>query len=167
MADLVETLIEDARWKEVRLTVLAQVAARNTLIHLGLNPGDFAISLMGCDDARIMALNDDFRERPSATNVLSWPSEERAAATPGARPDPPHVGPMPPEELGDIAIAYETCVAEAEAAGKPISAHVSHLIVHATLHLLGYDHISDADAALMEGLEVEILASMGQANPYR
>lgn len=166
MTDLVETLIEDVRWKEVGLASLAEVAARNTLTHLALDPHDFAISLMGCDDARITALNTDFREKPTATNVLSWPSEERAAASPGTRPDPPRVGPMPPEELGDIAIAYDTCLAEAEAAGKPISAHVLHLIVHATLHLLGYDHISEADADLMEGLEVEILASIGEANPY-
>ncbi|WP_224824806.1 rRNA maturation RNase YbeY [Cognatishimia sp. MH4019] len=166
MSELVETLIEDARWKDVGLAALAEVAARNTLVHRSLNPDHFAISLMGCDDARIMTLNNDFREKPKPTNVLSWPSEDRAAATPGTHPNPPHIGPMPPEELGDIAIAYETCLAEAEAASKQISAHVTHLIVHATLHLLGYDHISDADAALMEGLEVEILASMGQPDPY-
>ncbi|MEL7176058.1 MAG: rRNA maturation RNase YbeY [Pseudomonadota bacterium] len=166
MPELVETLIEDARWKELGLATLAEVAARNTLIHLTLNPDDFAISLIGCDDARIMTLNTDFREKPTATNVLSWPSQERGADVPGTRPEPPKPGPMPPEELGDIAIAYETCLAEAQAADTPISAHVTHLIVHATLHLLGYDHISDADADLMEGLEVEILASMGQADPY-
>lgn len=166
MPQLVEALIEDARWKELSLSTLAEVAARNTLVHLQLNPDDFMISLLGCDDGRILALNDDFREKPSATNVLSWPSQDRVASRPGEAPAPPHVGPMPPEELGDIAIAYETCLSEANDAGKPISAHVTHLIVHATLHLLGYDHISDADAALMERLEVEILASMGQANPY-
>lgn len=166
MAELVETLIEDARWREVGLATLAEVAARNTLVHLTHFPDDFAISLIGCDDARIMSLNDDFREKPKATNVLSWPSQERAAEKEGAHPAPPHIGPIPPEELGDIAIAYDTCLAEALSAGQPISAHVTHLIVHATLHLLGYDHISDADAALMEGLEVEILASMGHPDPY-
>lgn len=166
MSDLVETLIEDVRWKEVGLEALSESAARATLSHLTLNPDDFAISVMGCDDARIAMLNTDFRDKSTATNVLSWPSQERAAATPGTRPDLPRIGPMPPEELGDIAIAFETCAAEAVAAGQPISAHVTHLIVHATLHLLGYDHISEADAGLMEGLEVEILASMGQANPY-
>ncbi len=71
-----------------------------------------------------------------------------------------------PTELGDIAIAWDTCAREAQAQGKPIAAHVTHLIVHATLHLLGYDHIEDEDAALMEGHEVRILASMGLPDPY-
>jgi probable rRNA maturation factor len=70
-------------------------------------------------------------------------------------------------ELGDIAISYDTCAAEAAAAAKPMQAHVTHLILHGLLHLLGYDHISDADAALMEGLEVEILGKMGHDDPYR
>lgn len=166
MSELVETLIEDARWKDAGLAVLAEAAARATLENRALDPADFAISLMGCDDARIKVLNGDFREKDAATNVLSWPSEDRAPARPGTHPDAPHIGPMPPEDLGDIAIAYDTCEAEARAADKPLSAHVTHLIVHATLHLLGYDHISDADGDLMEGLEVEILASMGQPNPY-
>jgi probable rRNA maturation factor len=69
-------------------------------------------------------------------------------------------------ELGDIAISYDTCAAEARAAGKPITAHVTHLIVHGVLHLLGYDHIDDTDAALMERLEVEILGKLGLDDPY-
>ena len=71
-----------------------------------------------------------------------------------------------PEELGDIAIAWDTCAAEAMAAGKPMEDHVTHLVVHGVLHLLGFDHIDDADAAQMEGLEVRILASMGLSDPY-
>ena len=69
-------------------------------------------------------------------------------------------------QLGDIAIAWETCAAEAEAQAKPMADHVAHLIVHGVLHLLGYDHIEDEDAALMEGLEVRILASLGVSDPY-
>ena len=68
--------------------------------------------------------------------------------------------------MGDIAIAFDTCQREADAQGKRFDAHVSHLLVHGFLHLLGYDHISDEDAALMEGLEVEILATLGVADPY-
>ena len=70
-------------------------------------------------------------------------------------------------ELGDIAISYDTCAAEARAAGKPMTAHVIHLVVHGLLHLLGYDHETDADAALMEGLEVKILGKLGLDDPYR
>jgi probable rRNA maturation factor len=68
--------------------------------------------------------------------------------------------------LGDIAIAYETCAAEAEVVGKPLAQHTTHLIVHSTLHLLGFDHDRDLDATLMERLEVEILGNLGLADPY-
>jgi len=71
-----------------------------------------------------------------------------------------------PEELGDIAIAFGTCEREAADQGKPLRDHVTHLLVHGTLHLLGYDHVRDGDAALMEATEIRILADMGLANPY-
>ncbi|NNK77112.1 MAG: rRNA maturation RNase YbeY, partial [Litoreibacter sp.] len=70
-------------------------------------------------------------------------------------------------ELGDIALAYETCAREASEQGKEFADHVTHLLVHGTLHLLGFDHINDADAARMEGLEVRILANLGLPDPYR
>ena len=72
----------------------------------------------------------------------------------------------PGEELGDIAIAWDTCAREAAEAGKPLEEHLTHLIVHATLHLLGYDHENDADAELMENLESTILVDMGFPDPY-
>jgi probable rRNA maturation factor len=123
--------------------------------------------LMGCDDSRIAALNADFRGKPQPTNVLSWPSEERGAAAPGDAPDLPEAGTAEdPEELGDLAIAYETCAREAAEQGKPMADHVTHLVIHGLLHCLGYDHVDDADAAVMEGLEVGILAKLGLSDPY-
>ncbi|MDE3237696.1 MAG: rRNA maturation RNase YbeY [Paracoccaceae bacterium] len=167
MRPLVDTVIEDARWQAFGLPGLSDHAARAALSHLGLDPEGFQIVLMGCNDARIAALNGDFRAKPRPTNVLSWPSEERAAAEEGGTPDLPQPGSVDaPEELGDIAIAWETCAAEAEAAQKPMQDHVTHLVVHATLHLLGYDHIREGDAQLMEGLETRILASLGLDDPY-
>jgi probable rRNA maturation factor len=79
--------------------------------------------------------------------------------------------PAPPDpedgpELGDIALAFETCAREAAEAGIPFENHVLHLVVHGTLHLLGYDHVRDADGDLMERTEVEILASLGVPDPY-
>ena len=71
-----------------------------------------------------------------------------------------------PEELGDIAIAWETCAREAEELDRSVRDHVTHLIVHGVLHLLGYDHMREQDAALMEATEIRILAKMGLANPY-
>ena len=97
--------------------------------------------------------------------MLSWPSSERGAATDGEMPLRPKPG--LDEELGDIAIAYDTCTKEAAEAGTPIVDHTMHLLVHGTLHLLGFDHERDADATLMEGLETEILGKLGIADPYR
>ncbi len=166
MADLVDVLIEDQRWVVVGLGELAQTFGMATLGHLGLNPAQYEISLLGCNDARIAELNADFREKPGATNVLSWPSQERGGTKPGAKPKLPQHSGSEPLELGDIAIAYETCLNEAEQANTDFGHHVAHLLVHATLHLLGYDHINGQDAALMEGLEQQILASMGHPDPY-
>ncbi len=164
MTGPVDTVIEDARWQAVGLARLADRAALATLAHLGLDPGDWEVALLGCDDARIAALNEDFRDKAAPTNVLSWPSDERGAEVDGAPPAPPEPGPDP--ELGDIAIAYDTCDREALAAGKPMEDHVTHLLVHGLLHLLGYDHVRDKDATLMERTEIEILGKLGLGNPY-
>lgn len=157
----VDVVIEAPEWQTLGLQDLAVPAEAATLRHLGLDTDAYETALLGCDDTRIAALNADFRNKPQPTNVLSWPSEDRGADTPGARPAPPDPG-----ELGDIAIAWETCTREALAAGRPVADHVTHLIVHGLLHLLGYDHITEQDAALMEGLEAEILATLGVPDPY-
>lgn len=167
MRPLVDTVIEDARWNGTVLGEIAERGGRAALAAVGLDPAGFSIVVMGCDDARIAALNGEFRGKGRPTNVLSWPSQERGAAEDGAVPEPPVPGPAEmPKELGDIAIAWDTCAAEAAAVGKPIEAHVAHLVVHATLHLLGYDHIRDGDAALMEEMERRALAGMGLPDPY-
>ncbi len=160
----VEVIVEAEDWAALDLAGLAEAAAAATLDHLGLaDAADWEIAVLACDDARIAALNADFRGKPRATNVLSWPSEERGADADGGPPRPPD--PADPE-LGDIAIAHGTCAAEAAAAGIPLDAHTTHLVVHAVLHLLGFDHDRDGDAALMQRLEVEILGKMGLPDPY-
>ena len=167
MEPLVETIMEDPRWQAFGLEPLAERAAQAALTSLGLAANGFQISLMGCDDARIAILNADFRGKPVPTNVLSWPAEDRASDAPGQPPELPEPGPADdPEPLGDIAIAYDTCLREAADQAKPAADHVTHLIVHGVLHLLGYDHIHDEDADLMEKLEVQILASLGLPDPY-
>ncbi|MCC6002517.1 MAG: rRNA maturation RNase YbeY [Pararhodobacter sp.] len=164
---LVECLIEDRRWQALGIEALAETAARATLATLGLPCAGFSISLLAADDARIAVLNGDFRGKPVPTNVLSWPSQDRGATADGGRPAPPAPGtPDDPEELGDIALAYETCLREAAEAGLEPAAHLGHLVVHGVMHLLGYDHIRDKDAALMEDCEVRILASLGIEDPY-
>ncbi|SFR07503.1 rRNA maturation RNase YbeY [Poseidonocella sedimentorum] len=160
---IVETMIEEARWAELELEALAERAAAAALVHLGLGEA-WEISLLACNDARVAELNGEFRAKDQPTNVLSWPSEERGAEADGGAPIPPD--PAGDPELGDIAIAWETCAREADAAGKPMADHVTHLVVHAVLHLLGYDHTREADATLMEDLEREILGKLGLPDPY-
>ncbi|HFQ16005.1 MAG TPA: rRNA maturation RNase YbeY [Rhodobacteraceae bacterium] len=149
---LIEVLVEEPLWRDADLEALAGRACGAVLGHLGLAAAQAEISLLGCDDRRIAALNRQFRDKPAATNVLSWPS--------GWQPG------MPVGELGDIAIAYQTCAREARDQGKDLDDHVTHLLVHATLHLLGYDHMHEKEAALMEGLEAEILGILGISDPY-
>lgn len=155
----VEIVIEDDRWEDAGLPVLAERAARATLDFLDRR--EATVVVLGCDDLRIAGLNADFRGQPQATNVLSWPAVEHAPRTPGAVPVVPG-----DEELGDIAIAWETCAAEAAAQGKAFDDHVTHLLVHAILHLAGYDHGVEADAETMEQAERSILSGLGIADPY-
>ena len=112
------------------------------------------LSLLLSDDAAVQELNRAWRGKDKPTNVLSFPAPEQ----PGV-PGPRH--------LGDIVLAYETVVREAAEEGKSLHDHVLHLIVHGTLHLLGYDHELEVEAEIMEGLEIEALARLGVANPYR
>lgn len=160
MGELVDTLIEAEGWNALSLAELAERAAQETLAHLGLEPERYEIALLGCDDERIAELNAEFRGKAVPTNVLSWPSEERGAE-PGERPEAPAPG-----ELGDVAIAFETCRAEAEASRKRLEDHATHLVVHAVLHLLGYDHETEPDAELMERTEAEVLRRLGLPDPY-
>lgn len=165
--DTLDILIEAPAWDSIALETLASHACTTTLNHVGLPPAHCEVTILACDDARITALNTTHRDKSTATNVLSWPAQERGAQTPGGAPLPPTPDPDGTYPLGDIALAYETCAREAQEAGKPMTQHTTHLIVHGLLHLLGYDHETDPDAALMEGLEVEILGKMGLDDPYR
>lgn len=114
------------------------------------------VSLVLGDDAAVRALNRQYRGQDKPTNVLSF------AALDAESPLPPG-GPL---LLGDVVIAYETTVAEAARDGRTIPHHLSHLVVHGVLHLLGYDHEDDAEAEPMEALEIALLATLGIADPY-
>ena len=164
---MLEISIEDDRWQDAEFEALAERAVGAVLTHFDLDPEICEISLLACDDARIADLNGEFRDKPQPTNVLSWPAEERSADEPGGDPDAPEPDFMGEIALGDIAFAWETCTREAQEAGKPMADHVTHLVVHGMLHLLGYDHIRDPDATLMEGIEVDILGRLGMDDPYK
>ena len=168
MEPLVDCVIEDERWAALGLEALAERAVVAALAELSLPEIGFTVVILGCDDTRIAGLNAAFRGKALPTNVLSWPASDLSSETEGAAPEAPDVGTREaPEALGDIALSYDTCAREALTADRLLPAHVSHLIVHGLLHCLGYDHIRDGDAAVMEAAEVRILATLGLSDPYR
>ena len=118
------------------------------------------IAIRLTDDAEVQTLNRDFRGKDKPTNVLSFPQVQDDLLEGLANSDDGEI------LLGDIVLARETCAREAEEKGVSLADHATHLIVHGTLHLVGYDHMDDPSAAAMEALEVKALASLGIANPY-
>ncbi len=153
-------------------------------------PFALSISIRLSDDGEVHQLNRQWRDKDKPTNVLSFPmleADELDALLQSPSPSGEGLGwgvsanaaldrhappPAPPLKgrgellLGDMILAYGVCATEAEEKAIPLARHVSHLIVHGTLHLLGLDHIDDVEAEHMEALEVKALASLGIANPY-
>jgi len=146
----IEVVVAAKAWRaaEPRAVALAKAAAKATLAHEA--NGDTALAILLTDDARQQALNAEFRGKDAPTNVLSFPATGPAA-----------------DGLGDIALAFGVCAREAAEQGKTLAAHLQHLTTHGVLHLLGYDHESDAEAEAMEAKERAILAGLGVADPYR
>ncbi|WP_134500963.1 rRNA maturation RNase YbeY [Microvirga pakistanensis] len=148
-------MIEEGEWEGIPdVEALARKAAEAALAVSDEADGDFDVSVMLTDDAQIRELNRTWRGKDKPTNVLSFPAPEQPGAT-------------GPRHLGDIALAYETLMRESEEESKELAHHFAHLIVHGVLHLLGYDHEVEAEAEVMEALEVKALASLGIADPYR
>lgn len=143
-------------WTELAASAAKAVAAVAPEL---ANPR-LSTSLLFTSDAEVHALNREWRGRDKPTNVLSFPMLERddllALAADG-----------PPELLGDIALAHETCAREAAQKGIPLADHAAHLIVHGLLHLAGHDHVeSDTQAAAMERLEIAALEKLAIPDPY-
>ena len=113
-----------------------------------------SIDVLYTDDSSIQVINQKWRGKDGPTNILSFP----------AAPQPVPAGEV--AHLGDLVLGWQTIVREASEAGKPLNHHITHLVIHGTLHLLGFDHETDAEAALMEAREIAILAGMGLGNPY-
>lgn len=147
----VELLIEADAWRAVpdieKLVLEAVAAARRAD---AAHPGEVTVVLAG--DARVRDLNQQFRGKDAPTNVLSFPAPPLPAGAPGP--------------LGDVILAYETVAREAAGQRKSFAHHLQHLLVHGVLHLLGYDHETEAEAAVMEGEERRLLAGLGIADPY-
>ncbi len=153
----IDAAVADPRWAaavpDVEASVRMACDAVWSLFGAGEPPSE--VSVLLTDDAQVRGLNRDYRGIDKPTNVLSFGGHDGDAAPVGE-----------PVMLGDVVLAYETVVGEAESQGIAVGDHFSHLLVHGMLHLLGYDHENDADAREMEGLETSILASLGVDDPY-
>jgi probable rRNA maturation factor len=145
---MIEVEVEDEAWSaQLRdPEAVARRAAEATLDYQEA-AGDITVLLTG--DEAIAELNQRFRGKAGPTNVLSFPAAETAR---------PH--------LGDVALASGVCAREAHDQGKTLENHVTHLVAHGVLHLLGYDHMTDAEADEMEALERFILDGLGAPDPY-
>jgi probable rRNA maturation factor len=141
-------VVLDAAWAEA-LPGVERLVRRAARAALGIRKRSLTVAL--ADDRRVQALNKRDRRKDKPTNVLSYPSGEPSAK---------------PGFLGDVVLARQTVWREARAQKKTPQAHISHLVVHGTLHLLGYDHENDSEAERMEALERRILAKLGIADPY-
>jgi len=145
---VIEVVVEARAWRvaEPKARALAKAAAAAALA-AEAQPKTADVVILLTDDARLRALNAAFRGKDAATNVLSFPSAAEGS-------------------LGDIALALGVCAREAAQQGKSLADHLQHLTAHGVLHLLGYDHETDADAEAMEARERAILAGLGVADPY-
>ena len=159
----VDLIMEDARWKTLNLLQIANAAFKETLSQLNLRSENFICCILACSSKKIRDLNSQFRGKNNSTNVLSFPSTPEIYEAISISKFEPNIDPF---ELGDIAIAYEVCKKEADVSKIKFEHHVYHLIIHSMLHLLGYDHEEEKNAAEMEKIEVQVLANLGISNPY-
>ncbi len=162
----IDILIDDTRWRSINVTDLVNQAYAVTTTCVGLSTDACELALVVSNDRRVAKLNALHRNQKKPTNVLSWPADELRAEIDGDLPKPPRPNPDDVYHLGDIIISYDSCEREAKEERKSLSDHTTHLFVHGLLHLLGYDHHRERDAALMEQTEKKILATMGLADPY-
>ena len=147
-------------WGALAERAAAAAVAESAFPQLAASPRAVEIALRLTSDAEVRALNAQWRGKDKPTNVLSFPmAEADEFADPGVADGPELM-------LGDIVLAQGVCASEAADKAIPIEAHAAHLMVHGTLHLLGYDHGDDAAAEDMEARETRALARLGIADPY-
>lgn len=159
--------MEDKRWEKVLPDVsalvqkTADVAAKRVWSDVWFLDENktFSVNLCLSNDEAVHKLNREFRGVDKPTNVLSFANYEDDSFEDMLEADD--------VELGDVIVALETLEREAEEQGVSLKAHFMHLWLHGLLHILGYDHIDESDAEVMEGLEIEILATLGIENPYQ
>jgi len=164
----IEVAMPDAAWNacmtdaEAIVTRVAEACLRRAL-PAAATGRSLEVSIVLTDDSQVRALNGRHRGQDKATNVLSFPAVDWQDASGRGTQLPNGAAPL---LLGDVIVARETLLAEAALQGKTPGDHLSHLVAHGVLHLMGYDHEDDASATVMEALEVSILEALGVADPY-
>lgn len=162
---IVEVVSPDWRAADVDLDDIVTTAARAAVIGADVPiAAGVELGVRLTDDAEIKNLNRDWRDRDAATNVLAFGLSDSPDLPAGAPALP--TGENGAVMLGDVVVAYETCAGEAVDQNKSLTQHLSHLVVHGTLHLLGYDHENEGDAETMEALERVVLDRIGIPDPY-
>jgi probable rRNA maturation factor len=151
---------ETVDWEGLCAKAVEAAFRQTTHIAALARPSTIEVSIRLSDDAEVQALNAQWRGKDKPTNVLSFPQIQRDLIDVIGNADDGEL------LLGDIILARETCVAEAKEKGIALTAHATHLVVHGTFHLLGHDHIDDAEAIRMETLERAAMAELGFADPY-
>ena len=158
----VSTLVESPDWDGTDIKQLAETAALATLNTAGESAIDYQISVLACDDDRIADLNARFRNQPQVTDILSWPSVDSFSLAAGEQADE-----IPTTKfLGDLAISWTCCRRDADLAGRNFDDHVTYLLVHGVLHLLGFRHNDGNSAKKMEEIEARVLATLSVNHPY-
>ena len=163
---MIEFINESKKWGKKKSVVIANQAVNSTLVHLNLDPDNFEIAILACDNEKIQELNTKFRGINKNTNILSWPEKDLSPKVSGTMPMKPEPINREPMFLGNLAISFEFIVKEAEMLNKDFYNHLYHLISHGTLHLLGFVHELELDAKIMENKEREILSKVGIVDPY-
>ena len=146
-------------WAALARSAAAAAIAESAFPELGQGERSVELSVRLTSDDEVHALNSEWRGKDKPTNVLSFPMVEEEDLAESSEPGPELM-------LGDIVLARGVCEAEAAEKGVPIESHATHLMVHGTLHLLGYDHMDEDSAADMEAREVRALARLGLGDPY-
>jgi len=167
----VSVIVEHEKWRDAiddPLPLLRRAAgaalAQSRRDRRSKSTASASVAVALIDDRAMRKLNRTYRGKDKPTNVLSFPAGEAPEDKWADKPEGKRAKSRP---LGDVAIALGTVEREAKAQGKTLQDHLTHLMVHAVLHLLGYDHESDPDADEMEALERKALAALGIADPYR
>lgn len=147
-------------WDTLAMQAVDAALSVSAHAHLQHSPAQVEVSVRLADDAEVQQLNRHYRHKDRPTNVLSFPMVQADLLSSLANTDDGEV------LLGDIILAHDVCAREAVERGVPLTDHVAHLIVHGMLHLLGHDHMVDAEAQHMEGIEQAAMQRLGLHDPY-